>query len=406
METLRFLLTTTFYPPYHIGGDAVHVKYLADELVKLGHEVHVLHSLDAYYIKRKISPRKIEDSGVYKYAVRTPFSFSAYEAYIFGVSQTVFKRFENLVKQIKPHVVHHHNISLLGYGILRKQGNYVNLYTAHDYWLICQQNNLLRYGSEICMGGSCFFCALRCGRPPQLWRYRKEFRKVVENNIDFLIVPSNFIKNKILKKFRVKAVTLPNFAPELPGPIEPSGFSNFFLYAGVLEKHKGIMDLVNFYKEIANKIDTGLLIVGEGKLKDRIVKFVKKHELDQKIILLGWVDSAQLRRLLKDSKALIIPSILPENCPLIALEALSIGTPIVASNKGGLPEIVSKIDEKLIYNSTDMLKHIIENFDRKKYPPHKIREIYRKNYSPQLYLNEFFRLINSHLAEHKIQKAC
>ena len=44
METMKILMVSTFYPPYHLGGDAVHVKYLADELTKAGHEVHIIHS--------------------------------------------------------------------------------------------------------------------------------------------------------------------------------------------------------------------------------------------------------------------------------------------------------------------------------------------------------------------------
>jgi glycosyltransferase involved in cell wall biosynthesis len=50
-------MTTTFYPPYHIGGDAVHVRILAEELVKKGHEVHIIHLLDSYYLKKKNSYR-------------------------------------------------------------------------------------------------------------------------------------------------------------------------------------------------------------------------------------------------------------------------------------------------------------------------------------------------------------
>ena len=41
METLRFLMVSTFYPPYHLGGDAVHVQYLAEALAERGHEVPV-----------------------------------------------------------------------------------------------------------------------------------------------------------------------------------------------------------------------------------------------------------------------------------------------------------------------------------------------------------------------------
>lgn len=70
---------------------------------------------------------------------------------------------------------------------------------------------------------------------------------------------------------------------------------------------------------------------------------------------------------MKGAKALIIPSICPENCPLIALEAISVGTLVIASNKGGLPEIVRNIDDELIFNLYEELKQIIKNFDRENY---------------------------------------
>jgi glycosyltransferase involved in cell wall biosynthesis len=143
METLTFLMTSTFYPPYHIGGDAVHVKYLAEELAKRGHEVHILHSIDAYNVKRKKIPAQTETNGVYIRQVKTHFNYTSYAAYFSGNSSKISKQFENLVKEIKPDVVHHHNISLLGYNLLKKQRNYRNIYTAHDYWLICQQNKTI-----------------------------------------------------------------------------------------------------------------------------------------------------------------------------------------------------------------------------------------------------------------------
>jgi len=382
-------MTSTFYPPYHLGGDAVHVKYLAEELVKRGHEVHVLHSLDAYRVKRKSLREKAEINGVHIHTIKTRFNLSSYMAYVFGNFSPILRKFEELVKEVKPDVVHNHNISLLGYGLLKKRGNYLNLYTAHDYWLICQQNNLLKNGSEICDDGSCFLCSLRCGKPPQLWRHGKEFRESVEN-IDILIAPSNYVKNKISEKFNVKVVTIPNFVPEPPNHIEPSGFSNFFLYAGVLEKHKGIINLINVYKEISGEIDAKLLIVGTGSLRDKIKRTIKRNGLETKIALLGWIDHSLLYQLLKDANALIMPSLGPENCPLIALEALSLGTPIVASTKGGLPEI---IDKGLIYNTTDELKQILLNFDKSKYPFYTVKNIYKKYYSPEAYLGKYFDLI-------------
>ena len=45
---LRFCLLTTFYPPYNFGGDGIFVQRLAGELVRRGHHVEVVHSVEAY----------------------------------------------------------------------------------------------------------------------------------------------------------------------------------------------------------------------------------------------------------------------------------------------------------------------------------------------------------------------
>jgi glycosyltransferase involved in cell wall biosynthesis len=109
---------------------------------------------------------------------------------------------------------------------------------------------------------------------------------------------------------------------------------------------------------------------------------------------LGYVDRGFLYSLLRDASALIIPSTWPENNPLIALEALSCGTPVIASDKGGLPEIVNKIDEGLVYKRNDELRRIILSFERKKYPPDTVTAVYRDHYSPTSYLKRYFELID------------
>src|SRR5215831_6636267 len=45
---LRFAMLTTFYPPYHFGGDAIAVQRLSRALVKRGHHVTVVHDVDAF----------------------------------------------------------------------------------------------------------------------------------------------------------------------------------------------------------------------------------------------------------------------------------------------------------------------------------------------------------------------
>jgi hypothetical protein len=45
---LRFCMVTTFYPPYHFGGDAILVHHLSNELARRGHSVDVIHCIDSY----------------------------------------------------------------------------------------------------------------------------------------------------------------------------------------------------------------------------------------------------------------------------------------------------------------------------------------------------------------------
>jgi glycosyltransferase involved in cell wall biosynthesis len=390
METLKFVFTTTFYPPYHLGGDAVHVKYLADELAKNGHEVHVFHSIDAFRLKRKFFPEELGHGIVQTHPLKTPFGLSSYSAYLFGNSSFVTQSFKNLVETINPDIVHHHNISLLGYNILKKHQEYVNICTGHDSWLVCQQNILMKNGTKPCKTRTCFSCSIRCRRPPQIWRYRRAFDNAIKA-LDLFIAPSSFVSDKISEKIRLKTVIIPNFVPQPPSKIGASNFFNYFLYAGALEKHKGILELVKLFKVL--ETDAKLLIAGSGSLRNKIEEFVKANNLTHKIVLLGWVEYNIMCRLLKNANAIIVPSLCQENCPMIVLEALSVGTPAIASNIGGLPEILNRIDTKLLFNNSYELKNILEGFSRDQYSRTEIRQIYNCYFSPEAYITKYYDAI-------------
>lgn len=236
--------------------------------------------------------------------IKTSFSHSPYVAYALGQSTSITHKFNALLEEINPDVVHHHNVSLLGYNILKKKRSYVNLYTAHDFWLICQQNNLMKNGARICNTSSCFTCSLKLGKPYQFWRHLNGFSKTI-SEIDFLITPSIYLMNKIRENINVKTVAIPNFVPHPSQRIIPSDFSDFFLYAGSLENHKGLLNLIEIFKD-AN-VNARLLIAGSGSLSSKIRETVRKCNLGDKIVLLGWADSNFLFRLLNDAHALLVP---------------------------------------------------------------------------------------------------
>jgi glycosyltransferase involved in cell wall biosynthesis len=398
MNPLKILFTTSFYPPYHIGGDATHVKYIAEELAQKGHQVHVLYSIDAYRIKRKnsnILEQEPDKKNIFIHRIESPLkTIDPLMVYGLGRSFYVQKKFSEVLRDVRPNIVHHHNISLLGYSILEKKNNYLSLYTAHDYWLICSTNNLMRNRRKICQEKECYSCVVNSRRFPQLWRNFKGFKRAVES-IDLLISPSDFVRKRLLQEIKLKSVTLPNFAPNPPVNIEPFKFSNYFLFVGMLEKHKGILNLLNIFKELKNTLKARLVIVGGGSLSEHVSNFINSNSLNEKILFLGFVDNEKLYQLYQGALALIIPSIWPENAPLVALEAISVGTPVIASNCGGLPEIVRKIDKSLIFNNLPSLKDKILNFSRDDFLTSKIKEIYEQNFSPKGYVDKYIEIIRN-----------
>ena len=62
MSGLRFAMVTTFYPPNHFGGDAIFIRRLAQALARRGHEVDVIHDVDAFeLLHRGPTPAPIDD---------------------------------------------------------------------------------------------------------------------------------------------------------------------------------------------------------------------------------------------------------------------------------------------------------------------------------------------------------
>lgn len=390
---MRFLMTTEFYPPYHIGGDSNYVKWLAEELAKQGHEVHVMFSLDAYELKRgRVTELSFEPSPVHLHPLRSPYGrLEMLLVYVRGKSSYFSREFERLIEEISPDVVHHHSISLLGYDLLRKRGSYLNLYSVLSYWHVCQLSRLFRNG-RLCTGNhSCTLCALRSHRPPQLWRHMKAFPRALED-IDTAIVTSDYWRNTLLEKTELPFVIIHNFVPPPPEDMPPSGFSDYFLFVGVLEKHKGIMELVELFNEYWREIGAHLLVAGTGSLEKRLRAYVKRNDLEDVVRLLGWCDHSTLYPLYRDAYALVMPSLWPEGHALAALEALSVGTPLVASNMGALPEVAALQGDGFVCD-LDHLKDALIRVRNASPARQQIQDVYRRHFSPEQYLSRYLELI-------------
>jgi glycosyltransferase involved in cell wall biosynthesis len=372
-------MTSTFYPPYHIGGDAVHVEYLAEELARRGHEVHVLYSRDAYRLKRKNEPGKIDNGKVHVHALESPYGrLTPMKVYAFGNSNFILGNYRKLISDVKPDVVHHHNISLLGHGIFKKIGNYRQFYTAHDYWLICQRNDLTRHGKP-CDGNGCKACAISSRRPPQFWRLKLDL-----DGIDFIIAPSRYMAEK-LEKLHKPIEVLPNFTPPPPEKIADADNPGYFLYLGVLEPHKGIHELVEGFKKSNHR----LIIAGKGSLSHYVEHEIAQNKLGPRIKYTGWIEDKWPA--MKGACAMILPSIWPENSPLSVLEAMSVGTPTFCTDLGGTREIVERIYHDMVLPA-DSLAERLATIEPPKLDRKLVRGVWDAHYTPEKYIDRYLSL--------------
>ncbi len=374
---MKILMTNSFYPPYHVGGADTHVKYFAEELVKEGHEVHVLFSLDAFKMKRPYEKKEFDSKGVIIHPMESP-KGKAEPVLNYTIATQAYtqKYFNKLVKEMNFDVVHHHNISLLGNGILAKQGNYRNFYTAHDYWLVCPKFDLFKFG-KICETKVCLACAPMHGKPYPLYRALPSFRDTIKKDVDTIFAPSSYMKSRILREFSNRTEVLWNFAPDPPKKIPEGKDKDYFIFVGQLEKHKGILPLI----EVFSKLDDKMVILGKGSLEEEIKKRI---EGKKNIHYAGWASShEEALSYIQNAKALILPSLWAENNPMVLLEALSVGTPIIGSSNGGIPEIVNMVDSSLLFDPKDFssLSAIIKNFNPAKYSRETLIGVFEENFS-------------------------
>ena len=155
------------------------------------------------------------------------------------------------------------------------------------------------------------------------------------------------------------------------------------LFVGRLIEKKGLIPLIEGFN-LLNDMKIKLLIAGTGPLED----YVKEgSEKNKNIIFLGGLKSELLKDYYSLSNTLIIPSTHDEGFGRVILEALSCGLPIIASNRGGIPEAVDenvsilfKVNPKNVFENILLMRKMVEEkgIDRMS----KIcREFAEKNYS-------------------------
>jgi glycosyltransferase involved in cell wall biosynthesis len=360
-RSLSFCMVTTFYPPYHFGGDALFVQRLAGALAGRGHRVTVVHSVDAYRTLRSGEPRESAPvPGVDVRPLQSRLSrVSALATYLSGKPLLIASELDAVFSSERFDVVHFHNVSLIGGPGVLAYGEGVKLYTLHEHWLVCPMHVLWRYNREPCEEPHCFRCSLAFRRPPQLWRYTKLLDRELDH-VDRFLAPSRFVRDAHRSRgFTRRIDHLPLFLPDTAmQPAARAGRERpYFLYSGRLERIKGVHTLLDVFRSYEA---ADLVVAGDGTQEQALRRQAAGNS---RVHFLGRVEPAALASLYASAIALIVPSVGYEVFPLVSLEAFAQRTPVITRRLGGLTEAVEDSgggflfgDERELVNAMEALQ--------------------------------------------------
>jgi len=321
-----------------IGGVSTHIKYLLQEYQKLNYNYYFFN----YYSKRGWSPGK-----------KNPLVF--YENIKKFLKMTVGYFLFLLFNYKKFEIVHTHVAgSLKGFlpGIItikfKKIFKYNVVITIHSSNI---EEFILKY--------------------PDIMQY-------ILKNSENIIVVSEKQKRAITSKFKgyeKKIVPIPNGYDPSSIKKRINTHSNndrdkyIITNVGWLMEKKGQIYLLEAIKILTNKgiYNIQCYIIGKGPLEEELKNVVTNLKINDFVIITGFINDEKKNQILNKSDLFIIPS-LDEGNPIVMFEALGFGLPIIATDVGGIPEIINSEDIGIIVptrNSSLLAEAIMESIKRK-----------------------------------------
>lgn len=351
---MKILFVNKFLHPN--GGSETYIFELGKQLAKMGHEIQFF-GMD--HEKRCVGNR------INCYTKNMDFHTGKLQKllYPFKIIYSVEakKKMYTVLEDFRPDVVHINNINFqLTPSIIdavrefekRKNVKIRIIATAHDYQWICPNHMLMipsnkklcfacEGGNYInCINNKCIHNSTMKSALGSIEAYFYDIRRTYKE-IDITICPSEFLKQKLStnRMFKNKTITMHNFMIHQEKKLEEvnKGIlskynipSVYVIYFGRFSEEKGVRTLLNVCRELSN---IPFVFAGTGPLEGEVNKV-------DNIINVGFQTGEDLVNLVSHAQFCVFPSEWYENCPFSVMETQTYGTPVIASNLGGTPELV------------------------------------------------------------------
>jgi glycosyltransferase involved in cell wall biosynthesis len=346
-----------------LGGIEMHVQLLSRQLSERGHQVAVCT------IGRRDLPGYEEEAGIKIYGFeglfqKIPFLFKdpARKWHPPARDWLISRRLAQIIQGESPDIIHTHGWILYSVLPLKKQFKIPLVHSLHDYRLFCPKMVPVKKNA-ICDAPLTRSC-IRCMHHPYgLLRALSAYYGVKANrnslqSVDRFIAVSAFVKQAHAKHLGISdedIVTIPNFySPHIDREQKNAGHlpNDFILFAGWLMPHKGIDVLIEACQKLNTK--TKLLIIG--------MEHPDYHyQSGENIFVVKNAPHHVVMAAMSRCKFVVIPSVWPEPFAQVAIEAMSQEKALIASDIGGLKDIIVDGETGILVpaNNSDKLAEVI-----------------------------------------------
>lgn len=330
---MKVALLNALYEPYRFGGAERSVQILAEGLHRRGLSVSVITlgepHLEPCSVINGVTVHRLPLDNWYWPFVATTNAVQRAAWHVRDLSNRAMSaRVAGVLDRVRPDVLHTNSLagfSVSVWGQARRRGIRI-VHSLRDYYLMCPPSVMYRNEGN---------CGRICARCLPFAAYRRRAAQAVHA----VSGVSEFILERHLRegyfKGCVAAKVIYNPLPALQRQATTGRSRGVaFGYIGRIAAHKGVRWLLEAFAKHAARDDT-LVLAGEGD--ERFVTAMKARFASPAVRFIGHSDP---KVFYEQVDAVVVPSLWHEPLARTAIEAMAYGIPVIASNRGGLAEIV------------------------------------------------------------------
>ena len=188
---------------------------------------------------------------------------------------------------------------------------------------------------------------------------KKTLEGVIMLKADKIVVLNSFIEEHLRINGFNKVAKIPNAVD--PQEFMSRGDGNYILYAGRFDWNKNVHSLIEPFAELQDTYgDYRLYLVGEGPQERRIRSLIKKKGLQSSVTIVPWLSRKKLLNITSKCSVFVLPSFFEAANPVVVLEAMASGKPVIARANMGTVDIIIHGKNGYLYNNDEELRRYME----------------------------------------------